>query len=380
MTPHPRAQILVVGAGFAGAVHARLLAEAGYRVDVVDRRNHIAGNAFDRVDSNGIRYHVYGPHLFHSKMTKVIDWLSRFAKFSPYQHRVRARLSIGADVPLPINRSTINSVFSKSFESASEAESFVRSLALPIGRPQNAAEYLYSRIGRELTDLFFRSYTKKMWCLDLEELSSAVVQRIPIRFDDTDTYFSSDDRQLMPIGGYTAVFEAMLTHENIRVTLNQSFDRGMESKYDYCFNSMAIDEYFDFCFGPLPYRSIRFHHATAGLRAEQDWAVTNFTDDRPFTRETAWHLLPNHVVSDHGVRTYTVEEPCDYKENNFERYYPVKTADGRYHALYQKYRDLAEKLPRAAFIGRCGTYQYLDMDQVINQSLTQAQAWLERRG
>jgi UDP-galactopyranose mutase len=162
------------------------------------------------------------------------------------------------------------------------------------------------------------------------------------------------------------------------LALNAPFEKPMLEAFEYCFNAMPIDEYFDFAWGELPYRSLRFHHETvAGLPA-QDWSVTNYTGAEKFTRETAWHVLPNHVVRATGRHTRTREDPCDYRDNNMERYYPVKTADGRYTALYEKYRELAAaEAEKLAFIGRCGTYQYLDMDQVINQSLMHVEQWLE---
>jgi len=372
-------RILIVGAGFAGAVHARVLAEAGYDIRVIDKRPHLAGNAYDYTDANGIRVHAYGPHLFHTKNERVIAWLRRFGEFVPYVHKVRALLPDGMPVPLPINLDTVNAVFGTAYDTADEVRAHLRAVALPIAEPANAAEYLNANIGVQLTDLFFRPYTKKMWGLDLEEMSAAVVKRIPLRFDRTDTYFPDDDIQVMPREGYTKIFEEIFAHPRIAVALNTAFEKSMLAECDFCFNAMPIDEYFDFALGELPYRSLRFHHETlAGLPA-RDWSVTNYTGGEIFTRETAWHVLPNHVARDTGRHTRTREEPCDYRDNNMERYYPVKTADGRYTALYEKYTVLALSEPNIAFIGRCGTYQYLDMDQVINQSLVHVEKWLEKR-
>lgn len=368
--------ILVVGAGFAGACYARTLAEAGFSVRVIDQRNHIGGNAYDFVDDNGIRRHQYGPHLFHTSNKRVVEWLSRFGTWVPYEHRVRARLQSGQDVPLPVNLETINTVFSKNFTTEDEIKAFLASVSEDIKEPANAAEHLYSTIGKTLTDLFFRPYTKKMWAMDLEEMDPAVVKRIPLRYDLEDRYFPNDEFQLMPENGYTAIFQDIFNHSNISVELETGFTSDMEGEYDYIFNSMPIDQYFEFKHGELPYRSIRFHHRTSQDKVDYGWATTNFTDTGPLTRETYWHLLPNHLVEDRGIYTFTAEEPCDYKDNNLERYYPVKTADGRYDKVYAQYKALADAHPRMRFIGRCGTYQYLDMHQVINQSLMGAEAWL----
>lgn len=375
----PMNRVLVVGAGFAGAVHARRLAEAGYFVDVIDKRAHIGGNAYDFVDENGIRVHAYGPHLLHTKNRKVLDWLYRFAVFEPYEHKVRALLHGGQFVPLPINLDTVNAVFGTRFTTDAQMRAQLRAVALPDAAPANAAAYLYASLGRELTDLFYRPYTRKMWALELEEMAVSVVRRVAVRFDRADGYFAGDEVQLLPRLGYTKLFESMLDHGNIRVSLATAFREDFAGEYMVCFNSMPIDEYFGFVLGELPYRSLRFHHRTAPGLPARGWSVTNFTDDGQFTRETAWHLLPCHVERDTGRHTLTLEEPCDYRENFMERYYPVATADGRNRALYRQYLALAAREPKLKFIGRCGTYRYLDMDQAINQALASADAWLERQ-
>ncbi len=369
--------VLVVGAGFAGACYARELAEAGHSVTVIDQRHHIGGNAYDEVSAQGVRVHRYGPHLFHTNMADVVAWLRRFGELVPYQHKVEAIVPSGARVPMPVNRSTINAVFGLSLDDEDAVTAFLASQGEPIGEPRNAGEYLRSKIGPVLTDLFFRPYTRKMWALDLEDMDAAVVKRIPLRHDDEDRYFPNDQFQYLVSDGYTALFERLLQHERIEVRLNQVFEREMLADYDVCFNSMPIDAFFDNAFGPLPYRSIRFHHRSEpeGYGAGYS-SVTNFTDAGPFTRETDWARLPGHRVVETGAKTVTLEEPCDYADNNYERYYPVKTSDGRFEVIYEKYRALAEQRGDCHFIGRCGTYKYLDMHQVINQSRSGARKWL----
>ena len=375
-----RGRFLVVGAGFAGAVHARTLAEAGHTVEVIDRRPHIAGNAYDEVGASGVRVHRYGPHLFHTNNAMVVDWLRRFGSFVDYAHKVEALIDGGRLVPLPINRRTIEAVFDVSLPDASAAENFLREIAAPILTPSNAAEHLYSRIGQRLTDLFFRPYTQKMWAMELEEMSASVVQRIPIRTDDEDRYFPNDQFQMLPEDGYTALFERILDHERISVHLSTAFDRSMVVQFEHCFNSMPIDEYYEERFGPLPYRSIRFHHEERAAGTQFGRAATiNFTDTGPITRETDWSRLPGHRVSASPSKTVTREEPCDYRDNGLERYYPVKTSDGRYDEIYQRYKAEADQESGMTFIGRCGTYQYLDMHQVINQSLVSAERFLASR-
>ena len=344
---------------------------------MIDRRGHIAGNAFDEIDSNGIRIHRYGPHLFHTSNRRVFDWITRFGEFVPYEHRVQALLPDGRCVGLPINRATINDVFGLALNDSSSVRAFLRTQAVGIAEPANAAEYLAANIGVVLSDLFFRPYTKKMWGLDLEDLDASVVKRIPLRHDNEDRYFPDESYQVMPRFGYTRLFEAILDHRLIRVHLEQSFDASMLRGYAHCFNSMPIDGFFDYRLGRLPYRSIRFHHHTVAFDHGRGSAATiNFTDPSRLTRETDWSRIQGHVVRQGPSKTITREEPCDYCENGDERYYPVKTSDGRYQALYGRYRALAAEVANVSFIGRCGTYQYLDMHQVINQSLAQVSDWI----
>jgi UDP-galactopyranose mutase len=371
-------RILVVGAGFAGATYARELAVRGYHVDVIDKRPHVAGNAYDEVTASGVRVHRYGPHLLHTNNVEVVQWLKRFSTFVPYEHRVSVALADGAFVPLPINRQTINAVFATRLRDKAEVHEFLRRLAIPCEVPRNAAEYLASQIGETLTDLFFRPYTRKMWGLDLEDMDAAVVRRIPLRHDDEDRYFPDDQFQMLPRNGYAEVVGAVLDHPNIRVTLQVSFDRTMLPQYLHCFNSMPIDEYFDFVFGPLPYRSIRFHHHEEAYgSAFGTTSVVNFSDTSNYTRRTDWSRLPAHTETQTGRKCVTIEEPCDYTANQLERYYPVRTHDGRHGRTYARYKALADAEAKLTFIGRCGTYQYLDMHQVINQSLRGAHAWMD---
>ncbi|WP_371223640.1 UDP-galactopyranose mutase [Roseovarius sp. 2305UL8-3] len=373
---HGARHILIVGAGFAGAVYGRTLAEAGWRVEIIDRRDHVAGNAHDAVDGNGVRVHTYGPHLFHTQNKEVFDWICRFGAMTPYRHSVTARLEDGRHVPLPINRATLETLFDVTLPDAAAVEALLAAQAVPIKAPANAGEYLQSRIGPQLTDLFFRPYTRKMWGLELEDMDASVVRRIPLRDDYTSDYFPNDTYQAVPQDGYTALFANILDHPNISISLSTDFDRDMQRDAHWCFNAMAIDDYFDRCFGALPYRSIRFHTEARPRADLTGTSVVNYTDDGPLTRETRWALLPGHEVDPGPQTTVTVEEPCSYEDNGYERYYPVKTADGRYQEVYRRYADEAERHDRLSFIGRCGTYQYLDMHQVINQSLMQCQKWI----
>jgi UDP-galactopyranose mutase len=369
-------RILVVGAGFAGAVYARELAESGFEVDVIDKRPHIAGNCFDYLHPCGVRVHKYGPHLFHTSNQRVVDWLSRFTEWLPYEHRVVARLPDARLVPMPVNLDTVNEVFGTALATPEDVAALLASKSVPRVPVISAEDHLYSHLGPELTNLFFRPYTLKMWAMDLTETDAAVVRRLQIRTDRDNRYFPGDSFQAMPAEGFTKIFERILDHDRIAVRLSETFSAEVAADYDACFNSMPIDEYYGFDLGELPYRSIRFHLGEVAAESAMPHAVINYTDDGPYTRETWWHMIAGHNVSPGSTVLRTVEEPCDYRENGFERYYPVKTRDGRYDALYRRYAERAAGDKHMFFIGRCGTYQYLDMHQVINQTLTHAGKWL----
>ena len=324
-------KILVVGAGFSGAVIARCLAERDYEVDVIDMREHIGGNAYDFINDAGIRIHKYGPHIFHTSNLKVVDWLSQFTKWIPYKHKVKAQLKNGSLVTLPVNQETRQIV------------------------------------GEEnIIDTFYRPYTKKMWGMEIEKIDPEVISRVKVREDLNEYYFPDDTFQAMPEAGYTAIFEKILSHPRIKTQLNTKYQSGMNSDYEHVFNSMPIDEYFSYEYGELPYRSIKFHTHTLPVPEIYPVATVNFTHEEPYTRVTEWKKFPNHG-SNPGKTTITIEEPCDYRENGYERYYPVKDIEGGNRALYKRYSD---SVPAGmTFIGRCGLYAYLDMHQAISSAI-----------
>lgn len=331
--------ILIVGAGFSGAVIARELAEAGHRVTIIDQRNHIGGNAYD-YDHEGIRIHKYGPHLFHTNNKEVVDWLSQFTEWVDYKHKVKAQLADGTYVTLPVNKETKEIV------------------------------------GEEnILDTFFRPYTLKMWGKTLDELDPSIINRIPTRDDDNELYFPNDEYQMMPKDGYTKLFENIFKHKYIKVFTGTKFSTSMEKKYDHIFNSMPIDEYFKYKHGELPYRSIKFHHKTVPMARILPTATVNFTHDGPYTRVTEWKNIPNHG-KDPKQTIITYEEPCDYKDNNYERYYPVKDVDGVNRETYKKYKEMVDT-DRMTFIGRCGMYVYVDMHQAISSALATAKRFLK---
>lgn len=332
-------KILIVGIGMYGSTVARQLAEVGHSIHMIDARDHIGGNCYDYVNEHGIRVHKYGPHLFHTRNKGVFEYLSRFTEWVPYQHKVKAILSTGQYVTLPVNKET----------------------AEIVGKDN-------------IVDVFFRPYTKKMWAMDIEELDPSIINRVPVRDDMNELYFPNDEYQFMPKEGYTKLIENMINHPSISISLNTHFDKQMEDDYDYIFNSMAIDEYYDFCYGELPYRSIKFHHVNVPSPKLLPTATVNFTHTGPYTRVTEWKNIPEHGVND-CMTTLTYEEPCDYKENSYERYYPIKDKDGNARMVYKKYAQL--KHPKMEFIGRCGMYVYIDMDQAVNSAIATSRRFIE---
>jgi UDP-galactopyranose mutase len=332
-------KILIVGAGFAGSVIARKIADAGFTVVIIDSRNHIGGNAYDFLDENGINTHKYGPHLFHTNNKKVVDFLSRFTDWIPYKHKVKAVLSDGNLVTLPINQETTKIV-----------------------GEQN------------LIDTFIRPYSEKMWAMKLEEIDPKVIQRVPIRSDLNELYFPDDKYQMLPFHGYTKLFENMLNHPNITLLLSRNFEKQMEEQYDHIFNSMPIDEYNNFIYGELPYRSIKFHSVTIPIPRVFPVAQINFTHHEKYTRITEWKNIPNSNIPNPNYTKLTYEEPCDYHDNNNQRFYPVKDVKGLNKNIYLKYVKMTPS--NVTFVGRLGMYAYLDMHQVISSSLSIADLYI----
>ena len=370
--------ILVVGAGFAGAVIARELAEAGHTITVIDSRDHVAGNAYDYTDEYGIRVHKYGPHIWHTSNEEAHNWFSKFTEWVPYKHKVQAILEDGQYVPLPVNRESINKALGLDLKTNEEAEAFIKSEQVKHEKIENSRQHVEAAVGKRLCDIFFAPYTKKMWGIPLEELSSTVAGRIPTTVSDEALYFPNDKFQAMPKDGYTAAFEKIFDHPNIEVQLGVTFDYDLEKSYDHVFNSMPIDAYFGNAFGPLPYRSLKFTTITVPTTSMLPVPTVNFTTTGDSTRVTEWKNYPAHGERN-GYSTLTFETPCDYRDNNLERFYPVKDADGKFREIYSKYAKLAEdKCPNVTFIGRLGLYAYLDMHQAISTALSTARKFLEK--
>ena len=358
-----RYDYLIVGAGFAGSVLAERLAnQHGAKVLLIDRRPHVGGNAYDELNENGILYHKYGPHIFHTNSEQVVDYLSQFTKWRPYEHRVRA-LVRGKLVPIPINRTTLNTLFGLDLKTDQEAADYLSSRAEPVDDIKTSEDVVINAVGRELYELFFQGYTRKQWGLDPSELDKQVTSRIPTRTNTDDRYFG-DKFQAMPLNGYTAMFEQMLNNPLIEKRLGTDFRDIKDEVFeiaDHLIYTGPIDEYFDFRFGKLPYRSLKFDHQTLDEARHQEVAVVNYpSPDVPYTRISEYKHLTGQ---EHPRTTITYE----YPSAEGDPYYPIPRAENQ--ALYKKYEALADSTGDVTFVGRLATYRYYNMDQIVGQAL-----------
>jgi len=350
---------LVVGAGFAGAVVAERLARAANkRVLVVDRREHIGGNAYDYYDEHGVLVHKYGPHIFHTNSDTVFHYLSQFTGWHPYEHRVLSLVD-GRLVPVPINLDTINAIYGLNLDET-EAEKFLRSVAEPVAEIRTSEDVIVSRVGRLLFEKMFEGYTRKQWGMEPRELDATVAGRIPYRTNREDRYFT-DRYQAMPLHGYTRMFESMLDHPNIDIALGVSYEEAKKVPHRDLIYCGPIDEFFGHKLGRLPYRSLRFEFESLPGGLRQPVGTINYPNDFAYTRTTEFRHLTGQ---DAGHTTICTE----YPQAEGDPYYPVPRPDNA--ALYQQYARLAESLPNVHFVGRLGTYRYYNMDQVVAQALT----------
>jgi UDP-galactopyranose mutase len=368
-----RYDYLVVGAGFAGSVIAeRLASQHGARVLLIDRRPHVAGNAYDEPNEAGILYHKYGPHIFHTNSQQVVDYLSQFTEWRPYEHRVRAFVRDRL-VPIPINRTTLNKLFGLDLKTDEEAAQYLASRAEPVDEIRTSEDVVINAVGRELYELFFRGYTRKQWGLDPSELDKQVTSRIPTRTNTDDRYFS-DTFQAMPLHGYTAMFEKMLDHPLIEKRLGTDFRDLKDQAFkiaDHVMYTGPIDEYFDFRFGKLPYRSLKFDHQTLDQEQFQEVAVVNYpSEDVPFTRISEYKHLTGQQAP---VTTVTYE----YPSAEGDPYYPIPRPENQ--ELFKRYEALADATDNVTFVGRLATYRYYNMDQIVGQALATFRRMDEKR-
>lgn len=365
--------VAFVGAGFSSAVISRALAEAGIECHIYEARQHLAGNCYtERCSETGVLLHKYGPHIFHTDDEEVWNYVNQFAEFEPYVNRVKAKVRDEV-YSLPINLHTINQFFRKSF-SPSEAKEFIESIArCDISEPVSFEEQALKFLGDELYEAFFKGYTEKQWGEDPKQIPASILKRLPVRFNYNDNYFSHK-YQGMPKNGYTALIEAIFDHPLISVSLGESVSAHDVSEYSHVFWSAPLDAYFNYDQGRLAYRTLRFeretHHGDF-----QGTAVMNYPDKAvPFTRITEhkhfspWEEHEKTVI----FREYSSE--CGVDDTP---YYPIHLT-GR-DAVLEAYEERAKKESTVTFVGRLGTYRYLDMDVTVRQALDAARQFLHAR-
>ncbi|WP_028226695.1 UDP-galactopyranose mutase [Paraburkholderia ferrariae] len=363
-------KIGIVGAGFTGAVLAYRLAREGYSVDVFDTRPHLAGNCHSERDADtGVMVHVYGPHIFHTNDEQVWKFVNQFDEFMPFVNRVKAIVK-GRVYTLPINLLTINQFFGKAL-SPSEAKEFLASLGdKSIETPQNFEEQALKFVGRDLYEAFFLGYTTKQWGMHPTELQASILKRLPVRFNYDDNYYNSAF-QGMPKNGYTYIVEKLLDHPSIKVHLNERFDRAQAGEYAHVFYSGPIDGWFGYKDGRLGYRTLDFEAS----RHDGDYqgnAVINYCDvDVPWTRISEHkHFAP----WESHERTLIFKEHSRFCGENDVPYYPIRLAKEK--TMLKHYVDLANQERGVSFVGRLGTYRYLDMHVTIREALDAADVFL----
>jgi UDP-galactopyranose mutase len=365
-----RVDVVIVGAGFSGAVVAERLANHGRRVLIIDKRPHVGGNAFDTHDAHGVQVHPSGPHIFHTNGMRIARYLSQFTDWRCYEHRVRAKVG-DQFVPIPINIDTVNRVYGLSLDEHTIGAFFesVREPRLPI---RTSEDVVLNAVGRDLYEKFFRGYTRKQWGLDASELAASVAARIPVRTNHDDRYFT-DTFQHMPLDGYTKMFERMLDHRNIRFEGEVDFFT-MRSRIraSHIVFTGPIDAYFDYCFGKLPYRSILFEHEHLPDTARyQEVGTQNYPNDCAFTRITEFRHLTGQW---HRGTSIVREYPCD----DGDPYYPVPRPESE--AVFKRYEALARDATEVTFVGRLAQYRYYNMDQCVGAALKAAENVLARLG
>lgn len=362
---------LVVGAGFAGSTMARLIAEElDKKVLIIDKRRHIGGNAYDEYNEHGILVHRYGPHIFHTNSDKVFRFLSRFTEWRPYEHRVLASVD-GQLLPLPINLDTVNRLYGTQFNSF-ELQAYFDSVRQADIEVKNSRDVIIKKVGEDLYNKFFRNYTRKQWGLWPEELDASVCERIPVRTNRDDRYFT-DKYQVMPKQGYTRMFERILDHRNIHIMLAADFEEVRSTmRYGRVVYTGPIDEYFGHCYGRLPYRSLKFEFITGNSSEFPPGIGTiNYPNEFEYTRITDMRRLTGQ---EHALSGLVLEFPTSAGEP----YYPVPNEANA--ELYNKYNRLADEAgQQVIFCGRMGKYSYFNMDQVVAHSFHTMEKLLHNR-
>ena len=363
--------VLIVGAGLYGAVCAREFTDAGHRVMVVEKRNHIGGNCYSEYDvQTGCHRHVYGPHIFHTKNEAVWRYMNRFTRFNHYVNRPKVMFK-GKLYSFPINLFTLYQLYGVVTPQAALAE--LEHQREPIVNPQNLEEWCLSEVGREIYEIFVKGYTIKQWGRHPRHLSASIIKRLPIRLTFDDNYFTHPF-QGIPVDGYTVIFERLLDGIEVHMGVDflQDRDRWIE-EFDHVIYTGAIDAFFRYSHGVLEYRSLRFESEHKDVADYQGNAIINYTEENvPYTRIVEHkHFDMNFSESKTVI---TREYPVDWEEGIEEPFYPVDTDRNR--ELFMTYKRMADLSGKVTFGGRLGQYQYFDMDQVVAVALDISRAFI----
>jgi UDP-galactopyranose mutase len=355
-----KCDFLIVGAGFSGSTIANLIVNnSDKKVVVVEKKSYVGGHSSDYINKYGILVHRHGPHYFRTNSSRVINFLSEFAGWVRTKYVVRAYVD-GKYYPFPINRDTLSAFFNVRISNDKEASLLINNIRRKIDSPKNFKEEIESRMGHQIYEKFFKNYTKKQWGIDPAEIRPSVAKRIPIRTNTDDSYVNHKYQQI-PKLGYSKLVSNMLNNKNIRLMLNTDYKKiSMKINYDYLVYTGPVDEFYNYRYGRLPYRSLAFRHETYREKFHQNWVQVNYPNDYKFTRI----VEVKHITKQKSPFTTIVKE---YPRSEGPPYYPLVTDNGV--GKYKKYLNLVNKEKNVIFIGRLAEYRYINMDQAIENAM-----------
>ncbi len=358
-------KILIIGAGPVGCTVAEILSKKKFKIELIDSRNHIAGNCYDFKDRYGILIHKYGPHYFRTNSLKIFKYLSRFTDWIPGNYIVNSYVDKNY-YDFPINLNTINKFFSKNFKSY-EAEKFLKKISIKSKKKNNFQSYLISRVGKKLYEKFYKGYTIKQWGTNPTQISSSVAKRIPIRFNKKDHYIEAKYKY-MPKKGFTYMFKKMISHPNIKITLNKKyfFKSDDLKKYHSIVYTGPIDAFFNFKYGKLGWRSLKFEFMTFKKKFKQHCLQINYPNDYKFTRKVEYKYVTKQKSN------YTTISK-EYPKSEGDPYYPISTKNDKKILKKYEHEKNFYKKNNLYFVGRLAEYKYINTDQAIEKGMILAE-------